>query len=217
MEYAKFAVIPTHNRPNELNICIEAIRPQVEMVFVIDNASEPPVNTKNATVIRFPEQPPNLSRIWNIGLTAAEMYAQELGVDTWDTAILNDDAIPYPGWMALVCDGIRSTTALAGCTMPGLGAQVVWGPETGPGIGTRVTGWAFVLRGEAFLRFDERLQWWAGDDDISMVARKNGGLVMVPGAEVPNTLANTSTAGELLVQSAKDMQTFVDKWGQRPW
>ena len=217
MVLARFAVVPTHNRPAELAKCLQAIGPQVERVFVIDNASFPPVEVKGHVVIRDLQQPPNLSRLWNLGLAAVERYAAACELDEWDVAILNDDAIPYADWMDRVCAGIRSTSAIAGCTIPTVPKQLLLGPEAKFGIGTRVTGWAFVIRGEACYRFDEQFVWWCGDDDLSAYARNNGGLVMVPGSEVPNTLANTSTVGANLTQSAIDMQTFVDKYGRRPW
>jgi len=170
-----------------------------------------------SVVIRNNQQPPNLSKLWNLGLAAVERYAAACEIAEWDVAILNDDAIPYPDWMDRVCAGIRSTTAIAGCTIPTVPRQILLGPEAKFGIGTRVTGWAFVVRGEEFYRFDETLVWWCGDDDLSAYARNNGGLVMVPGAEVPNTLANSTTVGANLAQSAVDMQTFVNKHGRRPW
>lgn len=215
----RFAVIPTHNRPEHLANCVEAIHPQVEMTFIIDNASDPPVGGHHlapCVIIRHPEQPPNLSRLWNIGLDAVEAYAKLTALDHWDVAILNDDAIPYEGWMESVCAGIRGTTAFAGCTF-NVPAAVVYDHNTYPSISTRVTGWAFVVRGETGVRFDEQFEWWCGDDDISQYARDNGGLVMVPGPEVPNLLANTTTVGENLAQSAIDMQRYVDKHGRRPW
>lgn len=216
----RFAVIPTHNRPEYLANCVAAIEPQVEMIFIIDNACNPPVRMGlqvPCVIIREPGQPPNLSHLWNIGLEAAASYAGLAGYDEWDVAVLNDDALPQPDWMANVCAGIRGTTALAGCQMPGMGTQVVYGPDVHPGTNTRVTGWAFVLRGESRVRFDEQFVWWCGDDDISAYARENGGLVVVPGPEVPNLLANSTTVGENLAQSAIDMQRYVDKHGRRPW
>ena len=97
----RFAVIPTHNRPEHLANCVEAIHPQVEMTFIIDNASDPPVGGHHlapCVIIRHPEQPPNLSRLWNIGLDAVEAYAKLTALDHWDVAILNDDSLPYEGW-----------------------------------------------------------------------------------------------------------------------
>lgn len=216
MSRPRIAVIPTHNRPQELGVAVTAIGPQVDTVIVIDNASDPPVNGVEAIVIRDPEQPPNLSRLWNIGLDAAAAWAK--GHDEWDVAILNDDTIAYPDWMDKVSRGLRETTAAAAYTSnPYMNRIVIHGPHSGWGTGTRVHGWAFAMRGETTFRFDERFRWWAGDDDASVWFRNNGGIAAVPGDEVLNTLANSSTAGELMVQAAKDMQTFVDKWGRRPW
>lgn len=214
----RFAVITTHNRPEYLQNCVDAIRPQVNQIVIVDNASDPPAAVVDSTIIKYAPQPPNLSAMWNLGLKAVQAYAVDIyDLTEWDVAVLNDDTVPYPDWMERVCTGIRSTTAVAGCTMPGLGGQVVYGPGVAPGTNTRVTGWAFVLRGESGARFDEQFQWWCGDDDISEYARQNGGLVMVPGAEVPNLLANSTTVGANLAQSAIDMQRFVDKHGRRPW
>jgi len=213
----RFAVIPTHNRPEHLRTCIEAIRPQVNQIFVIDNASDPPVDVPDVFIIRNPQQPPNLSALWNLGLEAVEIYAQSGGYDHWDVAILNDDAVPYIDWMERVCTAMRSGTAIAGCTISGVPSPILYGPGTYPGTNTRVTGWAFVLRGEGGIRFDEQFVWWCGDDDISEYARQNGGLVVVPGPEVPNLLANSTTVGANLAQSAVDMQRYVDKHGRRPW
>jgi hypothetical protein len=202
---------------------VEAIRPQVNQIFIIDNASNPPVDVPDTFIIKDPQQPPNLSALWNLGLDAIEayiVYSDDGGYeeyDHWDVAILNDDALPYPGWMEQVCDAMRNTTAIAGCTMSNVPSPIVYGPDTGPAISTRVTGWAFVLRGEGGVRFDEDFVWWCGDDDISEYARKNGGLVVVPGPEVPNLLANSTTVGANLAQSAMDMQHYVDKHGRRPW
>jgi glycosyltransferase involved in cell wall biosynthesis len=212
--YERIAVIPTHNRPAELRVCVDAIINQVDFVIVIDNASDPPVSSDlPVAIIRDPQQPPNLSRLWNLGLSAAQAWGGP--PDAWDVAILNDDAIPYPGWMDLVCASLREGAAAA-CVMPH-GSTRVLGPSDPPGVGNRVSGWAFALRGELRPRFDETFQWWCGDDDISMWAKQNGGLAIIHGNEVPNTQANGWTSGELLARTALDMQAFVDKHGMRPW
>jgi GT2 family glycosyltransferase len=193
------------------------LQDQVDMIIVIDNASDPWVSNVNALIYRDPQQPPNLSRLWNLGLTLAAGSAMAFRAETWDVAILNDDAEPYPGWMDKVCAPLREQGAAASCVMP-VGQLLIHGPGTAPGIGTRVSGWAFALKGEQGFRFDEQFQWWCGDDDLSMWAREEGGgLAIVPGPEVPNSLANGGTTGELLAQTAIDMQRFVDKHGKRPW
>lgn len=218
MDYGKFAVIPTHNRPEQLWACVNLVAPQVDEIIVIDNASAPPMTSGDDRVNLFydPEQPPNLSRLWNLGLGMAATFAKDDGLDEWYVAILNDDALPPSGWMNNVVQAMQRTGAVAGCSHPFGGQEQLLGAGVGPSVGTRLTGWAFVLR-QPGLALDEQFGWWAGDDDLSMRARQGGGLVYAAGFPVPNTLANSSTNGVLAEQAARDMQAFVDKWGQRPW
>jgi hypothetical protein len=224
----RYAVIATHNRPAELARAVAALAPQCPLIIVIDNASEPPampvVPGAIIHMMRDDEQPPNLSRLWNLGLDEAARLAgawdlvDESGA--YDVAIVNDDAVPPPGWFDELSGAMRKWGATAASSTPfehGAGYVEMHGPGATPGVHNRLTGWAFVLRGEAGLRFDESMRWWCGDDDVSMQARRAGGLVHVGGYPVPNTGANSSTVGMLAEQAARDMQTFVDKWKCRPW
>ena len=72
----RFAVVMTHNRPELLRQTWEAIGPQVEMVIILDNASDPPVDHRflhaagwRTAVVKVPDQPPNLSNLWRLGIT----------------------------------------------------------------------------------------------------------------------------------------------------
>lgn len=213
----RYAIIPTHNRPVELKHCIDSIKDQVHELIIIDNASESPVTSDVAPVAHIiynMAQPPNLSHLWNIGLSYAFAHAQG---QPHDVAILNDDAIVPTGWFTELSAGMRrwGTSGVFSRDVYG-DINVYTGAET-PSVWNRVTGWAFMLRGESVHTFDERFVWWCGDDDMSMRLRINGGLLHVPGFPVENTLANTTTNGLLAEQAAKDMQAFVDKWGVRPW
>jgi len=214
-------VVPTHNRPAELARCLAAVVPQADMVLVIDNASDPPADVSasltNVLVVQDLEQPPNLSRLWNLGLDTLERH-KPASWDRWDVAVVNDDAYPPPGWLEAVSTAMRNLGAAAGCSIgpSNLGVEV-YTADAVPSTGSRLTGWAFVLRGEVGLRADERLRWWTGDDDLSMKARRAGGLVRIPGFPVPNEHADESTSGPLAAQAAVDMATFVEIWGRRPW
>jgi hypothetical protein len=219
-------VVVTHNRPAELELCLRAIIPQVDRVVVIDNASRPPAAIPDDLPADFadkvavgfdPEQPPNLSRLWNVGLDGiAQGRCRDAA--TWDVAILNDDAIVPNGWMAAVSTEMRRLGAAAGCSVgERTPTTQLHGPSAAPSVATRLTGWAFVLRGEAGLRVDERLRWWCGDDDLSVKARAAGGIVHVPRYPVPNLHADQTTRGVLAEQAARDMAMFVEIWGQRPW
>ena len=121
----RVAVVATHNRPAELARLIEAIAPQCDRMIIIDNASDPPVprfeigewpagrsgepHSCWIKVIRDDEQPPNLSRLWNIGLDAARRCAWMDAVEpeAYDVAVLNDDAVPPPGWWDAVSGAMR--------------------------------------------------------------------------------------------------------------
>lgn len=230
MRPPRMVVIATHNRPVELRRCVEAIGPQADRIIIVDNASTPPVAYADFdglpngpdSIISDGEQPPNLSRLWNVGLTRAEMIMSHSGIDVYDVAVLNDDAVPPPGWFEAVSHGIRVLGADAASSDPfghlPLGVYRQFGAEAPMAVTTRLAGWAMMLRGEwDGARFDERMRWWASDDDLSLRARQAGGLVHVGGFPVPNTGADTSTTGVLAEQAAKDMQTFVDIHGRRPW
>ena len=132
--------------------------------------------------------------------------------------MLNDDAVPPPGWWDAVSGAMGDT----GCAA---GFSDIWGTLHAPrpmtradgDIMTRMCGWAFMLRGEVGLRLDERFRWWWGDTDLDWRAREAGGVVMVPGYPVGNTLANTSTVGALAEQAGRDRAAFIEKWGYAPW
>ena len=213
----RFAVIPTRNRHQELFKAVQDIADQVDLVIVIDNGSTPAVTTRDipcgAIVIRDSEQPPNLSRLWNLGLDQARM----LGDGSHKVAVLNDDTRVPAGWFDAVAEATDRIGAAAGCSSP-------WPPlrqelvkvRPDRDIMNRMTGWAFMLRNTT-LRADERLRWWWGDTDLDWKARAAGGMVVIPGFTVENTLANTSTVGVLAEQAGRDRLTFQEIWGHVPW
>jgi glycosyltransferase involved in cell wall biosynthesis len=221
----RFAVIITHNRPGPLAQCVEAVLAQADEVVVLDNASDPPVTLDLAgvEVIHVPDQPPNLSALWNLGLGWCERRVLGWGLEDdepWYVALLCDDAIVPPGWFGTVTSAMRDTGAVAGCSDP-------WGRDHEPRLKTtpdsdlagRMVGWAFVLDGSIGLGADERFYWWWCDTDLDFRARQVGGMVMVGGYPVPNLHPNdfTSARLELAEQAGRDGETFAQKWGYRPW
>lgn len=235
-----FAVILTHNRPDLLRQTVAAIGPQVDMVIVVDNASDPPVplvqldqedddhlglgeaGRGRIAVVQVPDQPPNLSKLWDHGLSLAEFVRSGyLGVKPLRVAFLCDDAPPPVGWFAAVTAAMAETGAAIGCSHPdaGRGAHRV---KTAPDrdLGGRMPGWAFVLDPASGVRPDSRFQWWWGDTDLDWQARAAGGMVMVYGWPVPNALPNDFTASkpELAARCGLDRLEFEAKWGQAaPW
>lgn len=233
MEIPRVCVVATHNRPVELARLLDAIAPQCNAVVVVDNASDPPVtietlgpaafsSSTRIYIIRDEEQPPNLSRLWNRGLDRARFLIDPLIGEPYDLAVLNDDAVPPPGWWDAVSGAMRShgADAASSCPFDSLpaGGSQLWDRYAPATVGTRLAGWAMMLRGEwKGARFDESMRWWCSDDDLSLRARQAGGLVHVGGYPVPNTGADSSTVGVLAEQAGRDMARFVEKHGARPW
>jgi hypothetical protein len=227
----RYAVIPTRNRPGDLADCVAAIWPQTDEIIIIDNgdpAVDPGGGYRSAPeatlVIGEPTQPPNLSRLWNLGLRAChDNYTGQrpAGMNTWQIAVLNDDAIVPDGWMDACCDALAETGAAAACSDPyGILTEPLVHTEPGPvDLRTRLCGWAFVLRGETGLLADEDLRWWYGDDMLDWRARELGGTVVIPGYPVQHRYPNASTTASpaLAAQAALDRETFIAKWGQAPW
>lgn len=232
-----YAVIPTHNRHADLAELLASIPPSVE-VLVIDNASTPPVeynaefrHARHIAVHRDEQQPPNLSRLWNIGLDWAERRYRagcKLPVefsqgDDWAVAILNDDVVLPPGFLELMAHELLVhdvDIAFPG----GIGEQCYVNTNAPfPGVGLRLTGWCFVVRGSSGLRADESLRWWCGDDDLQAQAVVNGrgtvrvGMFAHQAKGLLHKHPDESTTGVLREQTNVDMSTFIEKWGQRPW
>jgi hypothetical protein len=159
-----------------------------------------------------------LSRLWNVALDEVAEQAHRRGLTAWDVAVINDDAVIPEGWYDVCTAAMRQHGAAAACSDPHgrLTAPLL---KTTPDRDafTRLCGWAFVLRGESGLRFDERFRWWFGDTDVDWRARAAGGMVIVPGYPVGNLRANSTTVGELAEQAGRDRATFAAKHGSAPW
>lgn len=218
----KIAIVPTHDRHEDLLACAASLTGQADHLLVIDNASTPAVDPRLVQValeglsvacISDSEQPPNLSRLWNVGLEYAEKIAAG---DEFFVAVLNDDAVVPPGWFDHVVGAMQATGAAAGCTSEHADVMRLHTGEL-RSVFARITGWAFVLRGSAGIRADERLRWWYGDTAIDVEARRRGGLVISPGFIVKNRYPNASTTGVLAEQAGRDRATFIELYGPVPW
>jgi len=228
-----YAVIPTRNRHDMLADCIDSLLagPQVCRVVVVDNGSKPSVDVRRwgglATVLRRPLDPPNISFLWNEGLNWAAGDARRLSPDGfhgwdawgWDVLVVNDDVVCPPNLVATLSGRMRERGAAMAYPDQAGGQEEILHTEPGPvPLSQRITGYAFLLRGEAGLRPDESLAWWYGDDDLDWRARKRGGALLVPGVPVEHRAPNEQTAAspELTAQAGRDRQTFIAKWGKAP-
>jgi GT2 family glycosyltransferase len=218
------AVIPTRNRHDLLADCINSVVDQVDTVIVIDNQSNPPIDPEpwhgKVGVVSLPIDPPNISTLWNVGLSLADAQAHRAEAHQWDIAVLNSDVVVPLGWVEALSTAMRSTTAVLAYPDQHGGTRQVLHTQAGPiDLRQRITGYAYMLRGETGLRLDEDLAWWYGDDDLDWTAREHGGALLVPGIPVEHRCPNGSMyeRPELQAQAGRDRETFAAKWGRTPW
>lgn len=214
-----FAVIVTAGERECLKDCLEAVRPQVDHIILIINRSGLDAVGGSATcppddIIYESLKPPNLSRMWNLGLDRAKQVAIRADADNWYVAILNDDAIVSPSWFMECKVAMERHRAVASSAGP---INLVY-TEAGPvPVHLRMQGWAFMLRGPSDIRADERMQWWYADDDLAWRAAEAGGMAMTNAAFATNLFPNGSFTPELHDRAARDRKVFVENWGQAPW
>jgi GT2 family glycosyltransferase len=213
----RYAIIPTHNRPELLTALVTSLGRQCDRIVVLDNASEPAVDEEQlqtaagvpVLVLRDEEQPPHLSRYWNVMLDAV---AESADSDVYDVAILNDDSVMPAGWYDACATPLREhETAVIAHTTPTTPALLT---ELHNRPNNRMTPHAFVIRGELGHRADESMRWWYFDTDLDLRARQAGGVLSVPGPQVVNSRANSTTVGLLAGQAQADHGAFAAKWSR---
>lgn len=226
----RVAVIPTRDRHRMMFDAVQRLVSQVDRVIIVDNRSAPYYSRDTwgriewwdedlIHVIPHNEDPPNISRLWNLGLVAAEHMAEEAGADQWDVAVLNSDVVVPWNWVNGMSRAMRSSPAVLAYPDQAGGVYQLLHVVTGPvPLNQRITGYAHMMRGEAHLRYDETMAWWYSDDDLDWTARERGGALLVPGLSVEHRDPNGSTNArpELQIQAGKDRETFRNKWGRTP-
>jgi glycosyltransferase involved in cell wall biosynthesis len=216
------AVIPTKNRPGFLRDCVDSIADQVHTVIVVDNGSTPPVKPfdppihAEMRIILREEYPPNISRLWNLGIDQVTRLAEEEGWAEWNVLVLNDDTVSPPGLVETLSQEMRATTAV--CAYPdqsGTGRRILHTVPRPTCADEAFCGYCFMLRGEAGLRADEDFVWWFGDNDLSWRACQSGGCLLVPGVTVEHRAPHVQTRADprLNTQTHADHLVWQRKWG----
>jgi len=218
------AVIPTRNRHDMLADCINSVVDQVDSVIVIDNLSQPPIDPESwhgkVGVVSLPIDPPNISTLWNVGLALSDAQARQHDAEAWDIAVLNSDVTVPAGWVETLSTAMRSTSAVLAYPDQHGGRRQILHTRAEPiDLRQRITGYAYMLRGETRLRLDESMAWWFSDDSLDWEARERGGALLVPGIPVEHRCPNGSMyeRPELHAQASRDRVTFKQKWGRTPW
>ena len=199
-----YAVVPSYDR-SSLRPCLDSLVDQVDLIFLVQTRQFA-IRPHPKLICLWPDASCelNISEWWNMGIKAAAETAaghRDRGWQPeWDVLIVNDDIIAPPGLVAGLSDGMRAgTSALAYCT-----------PANWEHI-TPITGWCFMLRGEAGIMADPQFRWWYGDNDIELQARAKGGAVAVEGCQVRHLFpsGHDHLMGE---QIASDTELYHKKW-----
>lgn len=228
----RWAIVPTHSRPDDLARLVKSLDDQCDTIVIIDNASDPPVypaaldalaEYADVYVLFDDEQPPNLSRLWNVGFEYVDSIMSAGRPTTWDVAVFNDDAIVPAGWYDAVAGWHRGGTIFS----PAVTHTHTYGDPNRPqrfhgakspmDLMERMCPWAYVVRGELGIKSDETMRWWYFDTDFEIRAREAGGVLAVPGPQVVNSKANSSTVGVLAEQAGRDRERFKEVRGFLPW
>lgn len=215
--YPTFVVIAAKNRHDMTYKLISQLDKNAHVVL-FDNGSDPPFeHIDDRFIFIFPAEGWPLHRMWNEGL---EFAANRSNGKPYNVAVLNNDLEVPPGFLARLEGGLRSHEDnwisypnWHGADIPDRASVVTKG---GGGDGRSLCGWAFMLKGESGLRFDEQFSWWYGDSDIQRQAEAAGKhVVCVGGCFCDHLHPNESTHSEpgRLAQAFEDEVRFAAKWG----
>lgn len=221
-----FVVIPGRDRHDMTYSLLAQVMAQADRTFLYDNGSCPPYRPFETDmdgaycVVDAAGRP--LHRMWNDGLDMAEKAAAEIGAVEWNVAILNNDLEVPSGFLAELAAGLRSRDDhmaaypnVHGLDLPT--GHVARTTLTGSGMtGRSIAGYAFMVRGEAGLRFDEQFEWWYGDDDLEQQIAARGGHVVCCSTTVNHLEPNKSTeeSPERQAMAARDRDRFTKKWAE---
>ncbi|MCX5253647.1 NTP transferase domain-containing protein [Streptomyces canus] len=220
-----WAVVPSNGRPM-LDDLIASLVDQVYDVIVVANNWDRPEPPDALETLGLPVQvvdggdERNISRWWNRGLDMAAQHAGWRGDTEFDVLVVNDDVICPSGLVETLGGRMRGRGAAMAYPDQAGGQQEILHTQAGPvPLSQRITGYAFLLRGEAGLRADESMAWWFSDDSLDWEARERGGSLLVPGVPVQHRAPDVQTNArpELQEQACRDRETFISRWGKAPW
>lgn len=218
-----FVVIPGRDRHEMTYTLLGQLDGQADRLFLYDNGSTPAYMLDFDDLVREVVDADGwaLHRMWNDGLDRAEKAAAAMGAPEWNVAILNNDLEVPADFLAQLATGLRrrddymiSYPNIHGLDIPPVGVAITTGMGNGQ-TGRSLSGYAFMVKGEAGLRIDERFEWWYGDDDLERQVQARGGQVVCCPTTVNHLEPNKSTeeSPERQAMARRDMDRFFTKWG----
>lgn len=191
-----------------------------ENIVVVGNGEDPPTAEEipGATVLTDREPVYNMPRWWNKGLNHVSTRNQN---KNYEVFIFGSDTMAENRVVVRLAEVLRERNLAATCpdrygVIPA--GEVVFEDrlERIRDMRYRMTGYAFVLRGELELRADPKFRSWYIDDDLEWQARERGGTGMVGGLRVGHPLNGSPLSPMLQRWAAEDREKFRAKWGDYP-
>jgi GT2 family glycosyltransferase len=159
-----------------------------------------------------------LTEKWNLGWNHAKAHKQ----DKFNVLFLNNDIILGPRCITELAKALRGNGPKVGLTFPDMQGLLKPG-TTGTFIShgyaqQTITGYAFMVRGELDMRFDEQFEWWYADTDIEWQMRERGlECRAVADAKLQHLHpAESSMVPERAKLAREDEVRFARKWGLDP-
>lgn len=216
------AVIPTRNRPTELEMLIYSLRSngiKPGNTVIINNGG--PLEHwfyEQAAVVHDEDPSPHIYRQWNVGLDMCRRWMPGSHI-----AVLNDDVeLPdnFASRMTQVFANHSPTLAFPNQHGSFFNRDHHWmNKGQHDTLHKRMTGYAFVINGDSSIALDESFKWWYGDDDLDWRAREEDGTYLVNAVTVTHHHPNESTnnSPERQRQADRDRRRFIEKHGKAPW
>jgi GT2 family glycosyltransferase len=182
---------------------------EADQVLIYDNGSE----------VQFPGSVlrvgATIHEMWNEGLRTAAAAAD---ARPHNVAVLNNDLVLGPGFLRGLGEGLRrdERSWLACPDWDGLGVGRGSVRPISHHDGHHISGFAFMVRGEVGLRFDEQFVWWYGDTDLQYQVEASGQqVVCVGGVTCEHLEPGWSTDASPVLKAAAEVDgvRFRAKWG----
>jgi hypothetical protein len=204
-----------------MNKTLEMMNLPKSRVFVVANGDDPPIgkDIPKATVVQYPDSEFNMAKWWNMGLEYASKKARkkpyEVFVFESSTFASIDTVIKLA--MALREHDLAATSPDRWGTVPEGHVHIEDRLQPLTDMAYRMTGYAFMLKGELELRADPKFRNWYPDDDLEWQAREAGGVGMVGQVKVGHPKYGSPLSPMLQRFADEDREKFKAKWGHYPY
>jgi len=192
-----FLTVPTAgNRTELLNSLIEDCGLPPSRIVIV--ATKPNLEFPSGVLVVEDLGPPNIQRWWALGIAAAE----DRGATA--VAVLNDDVRISKETLPALHEAMQATGAAIACpSRPGIRDGLHRRPLIP--YEPRIWGSIWVLDLATDLRPDSRYQWWYGDNDLDIRARKDHGGVVLASVDYEHVHPTEATF------SSPDLIALVDQ------